>query len=270
MSHSKTGYCRRNRGHFVVFNAQIFSRLGRILKQVDLDLTLDADRLTEAARMADHNLYVFREDNPNFAARLAEKPISAVLREAVWWTKIHPRDEDRFLPLAAGPIWKKPVPLRCSKGAWQGQPAYSVDFWSNTEWESLRNYSGAAVQLMGSPPRDWRVEENAESFDDAVISATGGRPLRPIFYHRTGALDYVWFNQGAAVPALLYDRTLRVLGPLSFTIHRGNTAIHLWKAGKFTGLIWPCGISAEDVIKKAHEQLSGFTTKSAESENTKT
>ena len=258
MSHSKTGYCRRNRGHFVVFNAQILSRLGRILKQVDLDLTLDADRLTEAARMADQNLYVFREDNPNFAARLAEKPISAVLREAVWWTKIHPRDEDRFLPLAAGPIWKEAVTLHCSKGTWQGQPAYSVDFWRNTRWESLRNYSGAAVRLLGLPSQGLRFDEDGKTFDGAVISATRGRHVRPIFYQHTRALDYVWFNHGAAVPALLCDRTLRVLGALGFTIHHGSAAIHIWSAGKFAGLVWPSGISDEEVIKKAREQLRCF------------
>jgi hypothetical protein len=167
-------------------------------KQVDLDLTLDAGKLTQAARLVGQNLYVFCEGNPSFAARLAEKPIAAVLREAMWWTKIHPRDADRFLPLAAGPIWKKPVPLRCSAGTWQGQPAYSVNFWSNTEWESLRNYSCAAVRLVGQPPQGFHVEKNAEIFDDTGISATRGRHVRPILYHRTGALDYVWFSHGAA------------------------------------------------------------------------
>ena len=64
ISHSKTGYCRRNQGHFVVFNAQLFTPRGRILKQADLDLTLDGVKLTEAARAVGQNFFVLYENDP--------------------------------------------------------------------------------------------------------------------------------------------------------------------------------------------------------------
>jgi len=62
---SKSGYRKYYRGHFVVFNAQIFSRRGRVLKTADLDLTLDAEKLNAAARVVGENFFVLEENSPN-------------------------------------------------------------------------------------------------------------------------------------------------------------------------------------------------------------
>jgi hypothetical protein len=243
-----------------VFNAQLFTAGGRLLKQIDLDLTLDGAQLNEVARAVRQNFYVLYENDPTPFWRPGDKPISAVLREAVWWTKFRPQDQDRFLPLTAGPLWKKQVPLRCVTGRWQKQPAFSVDLWSKPGWESLRNYSGAVVQLSGHPPRGFRPTEQAEAFT-AEVSTTRGRPVRPVFYQHSGVLDYVWFNHGAAMPAVLYDHTLRLMQGLSFTVHRDNSATHRKKKLRFAkvtdepggwaiaGQIW--GIDAEtDAISR--------------------
>jgi len=85
-----------------------------------------------------------------------------------------------------------------------------------------------------------------------------------VFYHRVGLLDYVWFSHGAAVPAILYDHTVRRLDSVRFTRHRDSSAIHLRQAGKVVGLFWPCGISAPEVLANARRRLFGRFAKSAE------
>jgi hypothetical protein len=263
ISHSKTRYCRRNRGNFVVFNAQLFTARGRVLKQADLDLTLDGQKLTEAARASGQNLYVLYEKDPPPFQTPGDKPISAVLREAVWWTRFRPQDQDRFLPLTADPLWKKEVRLRCATGHWQKQPAFSVDLWGNPGWESLRNYSGAAIQLRGHRPRGFRPAEQAGTFT-AEVSTTRGRPVRPVFYQHNGVLDYVWFNHGAAIPAVLYDHTLRLMQGLNFSVHRDNSAIHIRREGKVLGLCWPARITAPEVIQNARAELRRLSTEATQ------
>jgi hypothetical protein len=263
IANSKSGYCKRHRSHFVVFNAQICILGGRVLKQADLDLFLDAEKLTAAARAVGENLFVLYEHDPSPFWKPGAIPVPRVLRDAVWWTRIHREDEDLFLPMNSGPLEKKRVRLRCSMGCWQNRPAYSVDLWENPEWESARNMSGPVVQLLGHPPRGFRPTDENEVFT-AEISKTRGRPVRPVFYHRTGLLDYVWFSHGAAVPAILYDHTVRPLDSVSFTWHRDSSAIHLRQAGEVVGLCWPCGISAPEVLANARRRLSRRFAKSTE------
>ncbi|HZM04891.1 MAG TPA: hypothetical protein VFC44_17970, partial [Candidatus Saccharimonadales bacterium] len=161
---SKSRYCKRHRRHFVVFNAQVCSLGGRVLKQADLDLDLDAEKLTAAARAVGENLFVLFENDPSPFWESGSIPMSRVLRDAVWWTRIHRADEDLFLPMNSGPLKKKRVRLRCSVGRWQNRPSYSVDLWENPEWESARNMSGPVVQLLGHPPRGFRPTDENEVF----------------------------------------------------------------------------------------------------------
>ena len=261
IANSKSGYCKRHRSHFVVFNAQVCNLRGRLLKQADLDLTLDGEKLTQAARAAGENFYVLYENDPSPFWKPGSIPMPRVLRDAVWWTRIHREDEDLFLPMNSGPLEKKRVRLRCSLGRWQNRPAYSVDLWENPEWESRRNMSGPVVQLLGHPPRGFRPTDENEVFT-AEISKTRGRPVRPVFYHRVGLLDYVWFSHGAAVPAILYDHTVRRLDSVRFTRHRDSSAIHLRQAGEVVGLFWPCHISAPEVLAHARRRLFGRFAKS--------
>jgi hypothetical protein len=53
IAHSKTGHCKRYPKHFVVFNSQAFNRREQLRGHVDLDLSLDADRLTVAGSPQD-------------------------------------------------------------------------------------------------------------------------------------------------------------------------------------------------------------------------
>jgi hypothetical protein len=140
-----------------------------------------------------------------------------------------------------------------------------VDLWENPEWESRRNMSGPVVQLLGHPPKGFRPTDENEVFT-AEISQTRGRPVRPAFYHCTGLLDYVWFSHGAAVPAILYDHTVRLLESVRFTRHRDSSAIHLRQAGEVVGLFWPCGISAPEVLANARQRLFGRFAESTEAE----
>src|SRR5579872_4826118 len=129
---SKTGYCKRNSDHFVVFNAQLFTRTERIVKQVDLDLTRDGDQLNAAARMIGQNLYVLYENSPHPFWEPGSTPTNQVLGNAVWWTRIHPQDQDVFLPVETTTL-RRPKRLRliCSVGRWRRRPAYRLDVWQN-------------------------------------------------------------------------------------------------------------------------------------------
>ena len=161
----------------------------------------------------------------------------------------------------SGPSERKRARLRCSLGRWQNRPAYSVDLWDKPAWGIGRNMSGAVVQVLGHAPRGLRSAEKDEVFT-AEISKTRGRPVRPVFYHRVGLLDYVWFSHGAAVPAILYDHIVRRLDSVRFTMHRDSLAIHLRQAGEVVGLFWPCCISAPEVLAHARRRLFGRFAKS--------
>jgi hypothetical protein len=252
---SKTGYCNRHPDHFVVFNAQIFTRSHRVLRQVDLDLTLDADKLNDAAHAVGQNFYVLHENDPTLFWKPGTTPVSWAVREAIWWTRFRFDDRDRFLPLASGPLWKRPARLRCTVGRWRGQSAYSVDLWTNPEWGSLNNYSGAVVQLAGLPPKGLRrVKEKGDLA--ARVSTSRGRTVKPLFYQRTGPLDYVWFNHGNAVPAILYDHSIRSLTEPTFMAHdEDDSPITMHVADRLAGLVWTCTISAPEVTPSAHAEL---------------
>jgi hypothetical protein len=120
MAWSKSGYCKVRPENLVVFNAQVFSRRGRILKQVDLDLTLDSERLTAAARAAGENFYVLYEHRPHLGWKPNSGPIIPVLRNAVWWTRIRPEDQDVFRPVETAPERRMRARLACNI---RGRPA---------------------------------------------------------------------------------------------------------------------------------------------------
>src|SRR5271168_5450085 len=83
IANSKSGYCKRHRSYFVVFNAQVCNIRGRLIKQADLDLTLDGEKLTQAARVAGENFYVLFENDPSPFWVRASIPMPRVLLDAV-------------------------------------------------------------------------------------------------------------------------------------------------------------------------------------------
>ena len=92
--------------------------------------------------------------------------------------------------------------LVCTVGTWNSLPAYSLDLWTNPQWGGC-NTSGAVIQLFGRPPAGLVQAQEKEVFTGDI--ATGwGRPIRPLFYHQSNLLEYVWYSHGAAVPAVLY------------------------------------------------------------------
>jgi hypothetical protein len=257
---SKTGYSKSRPKHFIVFNAQVFSRRGRILRQVDLDLTVDSPKLTAAARAMGGNLFVLYEQRPHFEWRPQSGPILPVLRDAVWWTRIRPGDKDVFRLVETSLLRPTLASLACITGSWQGQPAYAVDVWRNPEWDNM-HMAGSVIELCGRPPEHLRVVERVKRKDPFTIepSRTRGRAVRPVFHQHSGLLDFVWFNSGAAVPSVLYDNTVGHLNNLTFTCHAGCEAIHVHRNKKIIGLIWPCMIYAPDVVASAQSQLNALT-----------
>jgi hypothetical protein len=114
--------------------------------------------------------------------------------------------------------------------------------------------SGAVAEILGVPPKGLRCAESGEVYK-SNISDTTGQSVRPVFYHRIGPLEYIWFSNGLAFPAILYDWSIRFLDSVSFSWHRDNEAIHAWQAGKVVGLLWPCDISAPQVVENARKHL---------------
>ena len=251
---SKSGYRKVRPKHFVIFNAKVFScRRGMLLKSVDLDLTLDAEQLTAAARVIGENLYVLCENDPTFFWQQNSRPVSQVLQYAIWWTRIRPEDQDTFIAVDSAPRRPNVKRLACTTGTGQGQPAYSVDCWTNPTCGGC-NMSASVVQLQGRPPKNMHIAAKDEVFT-AVASVTRGRPTRPMFYHRSGPLEYVWFTHGAALPARLYDGCIRQLAAVTFTIHRETNVMHIRRDGEAIGLIWPCSIAAPEVVASARQKL---------------
>jgi hypothetical protein len=261
---SESRYRKLNPQHFVVFNAQIVSRGGRVLGQVDLDLTKDAATLTEVARQAGEDLFVLYESHAFPAWKPLPSSLARPLRNAIWWTQAERRDEDLFLPVDSPLRQQKRVALNCRTGRWRGNAAYSLDLWGNPDWECC-NYSGAVVELACIPPKHLcRTEDSTPSEEFMVApSTTRGRSVRPVFFHRTGLLEYVWFSHGAALPAILYDNSVALLGPLRFKRHRDAGAIHIHRSGKFLGYIWPCDISAPEAVAKAQAKLRKLAGRNA-------
>jgi hypothetical protein len=268
---SKTGYSKSHQKHFIIFNAQIFSRRGRILRQVDLDLTVDSPKLTAAARAIGGNLYVLHEHRPRVECSPKSGPIIPVLRDAVWWTRIRPGDQDVFRLMETSSLRLRLASLACITGSWQGQPAYAVDVWLNPEWDNL-HMAGSVIELCGRPPEQLRVVERLTEKDEFTIEPcrTRGRPIRPVFRQQSGLLDFVWFNSGAAVPSVLYDNTVGLLNNLTFTCHAGCEAIHARRNRKVIGLIWPSRIFAQDVVSSAQSQLNAITVASLDPTEGKT
>jgi hypothetical protein len=65
ISGSKSGYVNKHPKNQVVFNANVFSAEGKIWYG-DLDLTLDCDKLQDAANELDFDLYILREHDGRF------------------------------------------------------------------------------------------------------------------------------------------------------------------------------------------------------------
>lgn len=261
ISSSKTLYCQRHPGHFVVFNSKVFIQRALILRQADLDLTVDAEKLTAAAREVGENIYVLCESHPHVFWEPGSMPMRQVLRSATWWTRIHPEDQDVFAPVDSARRPPKRLRLNCATGLWQGRPAYSVGCWENDEIDNT-NMSGAALEIAGQPPKRIRVRETERGVDlSKPPSTTPGQPVRPVFYQKSGLLEYVWFDCGFATPAALYDQAVRPLGKADFTLHQEHGAIHIRREGQVIGLLWPCFIGAREVADNARRRLGLKTVK---------
>lgn len=178
-----------------------------------------------------------------------------VLSNAVWWTCIRPEDQDVFWQVGAVPRACKRARLPCDTGIWQGSPAYSVNCWDNEACYN-QNMVGAVIDLIGRPPKEFCATKvpKGEEFSKPP-SQTCGQPVYPMFYQRSAMLEYVWFSNGLAVPALLYDNTVGRLDFLTFTSHKDTSAIHVRQAGKVVGLIWPSVSPTPEAADSACRQL---------------
>lgn len=247
---SKTGYCKRNPGHRAVFNAQVFTPTARILRQVDLDLTIDAAALEGAAREAGENLYVHYEDSGRSLAGTAIAR-RLIAQNAVWWTKIFPQDADVFLPPESG-LRSRMADFAggCRTGIWRGKPACFI----SSSFQSGINLLGAAVLALGKPPARIASTPSAEPFAFKP-SPTRGRHIRAVFCQRSGMLEYVWFSSRVPVPAAMYCAALRGRSGVRFTCHQDRPMIHVWQDGDIVAFLWPSSILSWQVTDSAMAQF---------------
>ena len=244
---------------FVVANAQIFTTRHRILKRADIHLELDAGKLTIAAHVAGENLYVLPLCHP--LLRREGSHIERVLRDALWWTRIYgEEDQDCFAAVDSGsPRLSNRVPLNCLVGRWKNQSAYSLDFRGNPEWGGL-NMGAASVELFLPPPEHLRrVDMKVKLVGEP--SLTRGRLVRPVMYQSSGPLKYVWFSHRMAVPAVLYDNSIALLGNVGFSVHCDREAIHVHQTGRLIGFIRPARIYAPEVVANAQRELDVLFTR---------
>ncbi|HEV2328652.1 MAG TPA: hypothetical protein VGY56_07695 [Verrucomicrobiae bacterium] len=258
---SKSGFHTMHPNHFVIFNSKVFTRRALILRQADLDLTVDAVKLTAAAREVGENFYVLAESHPHPFWQPGSMPMRQVLCNATWWTRLRPEDQDVFLPVNSVHRRSKRLPLTCVTGLWQGRPAYSVACWENDAIYNT-NMTGAALDIAGQPPKHFRIKKSDPGPElSKPPSATPGQTVHPLFYQKSGLLEYVWFSGGFAMPAALYDQVVRPLGRLDFTLHDEHEALHIRRDGRVIGMIWPCFIGAREVAANARRRLGLKTVK---------
>lgn len=115
------------------------------------------------------------------------------------------------------------------------------------------------LSLSDQPPKGLRPVRAPASPNDPPFmkepSVTKGRPVRPVFCQRSGPFEFIWFSHGQPVPAVLWDNSVAVLKGLRFTWHKGHRAIHVRRKDEVIGFIWPCWISAPEVVASAKAQL---------------
>ena len=259
ISVSKSGYRRQFRDHFVIFNAKILTRRDLVASGADLDLTLDTEKLTAAALEAGEDFFVLQECDPSPFWEPSGESIQQVIGNAVWWTRTQPENGDHFLPVPSARR-RRSIRLHCRIGTLLGQPAYSVSCWDN-DLVYNQNLTGSAVELMGIPPKGFiTIKEAGEEKFSAAPSQSRGRIVRPVFYQRSGPLEYVWFSHGVSVSAVLYEQTVAPMRVNKFTAHSDAEAIHVHQAGKIVGLIWPNSYTPPHVAESARIQLRRYAS----------
>ena len=80
---SKSGYIDKHPDHFVIFNANVVSKLGKVWWG-DLDLTKDGKKLKAIAQEMSDVLYVLRELDGRFDKE--GDPVEKLIQRAIWST----------------------------------------------------------------------------------------------------------------------------------------------------------------------------------------
>jgi hypothetical protein len=268
ISASKSRYKKLHEKHFIVFNSKLYSRRGLIARQVDLDLTIEGPILKEAAKTAGVEIFVLRENEPDFVWDDYDRtPISRVLPNAIWWV-IPDGNDGVFLPVDLARGRSRPSALNCVTGFWHDVPAYAVNSWMNPRIDNV-NMRGAAVELAGMPPPHLHVVKSSARNEEFMRqpSQNAGHAIRPTFYQSAGLLDFVWFSNLTAVPAFLFYNTVALLKSVNYIIHRNSWEIEIWKDGEILGYVWPCRIDAPQVTEAAHAEFLRLSKRSAEPVN---
>jgi hypothetical protein len=181
----------------------------------------------------------------------SQESLNKVIGEAVWWTQTQPENQNLFLSVDVFLKQRWSNRLRYATGTWQGQSAYAVSSWGNDAIDN-QSLAGSAIELCGFPPNHFVVKDREMDEKYSITpSPRRGRPVRPVFYHRSGPVEYIWFNHGISVSAVLFANTLGKMAGLNFRIHAGTEAIHIRRAGKVIGMLWPNSYTPRHLTESA-------------------
>jgi len=109
---------------------------------------------------------------------------------------------------------------------------------------------------MGEPPARMTIKKRPQKeVFSLTISKRRGRQVRPILYQRSALLEFVWFNNGLALPAALFDATLGHLDAVSYSWHEDIHTIQVHQHRKMIGLVWPCNFVPRETAHSAHRWL---------------
>jgi len=147
-----------------VFNAQVCNLRGRLLKQADLDLTLDGEKLTQAARAAGENFYVLYENDPSpfWKARFdtdAPGPCGRGLVDAD-----PSEDEDLFLPMNSVPWRRRSSIAAAACGRWKKPASLLCDLRDNPAWGAVATCPEPGRSTVGHPPKGFRPTDEKRGF----------------------------------------------------------------------------------------------------------
>jgi hypothetical protein len=81
ISGSKSGYWERHKENLIVFNANIVTEKSGKVWFGDLDVTLDFDKLKDAANELGEDLYILRESDARFGSE--KDPVNVLMKKAV-------------------------------------------------------------------------------------------------------------------------------------------------------------------------------------------
>jgi hypothetical protein len=161
-----------------------------------VSLPEDREKLSALARESGECFYVFSGATPS------TRPFPHVADRFLWWTRVGTSESDLIVPIKDYNPGRFELPkknYRYAIGTIEGQKFFN--------WENLL--------LVGEPPKGAATYET--DFDSAMPLGDKLRmKTKPLFFHRSGPLELIWFLNGFPVWKKEYDLVTRAFPQVQF------------------------------------------------------